>query len=159
MLQIKNFFSKKVSCIWFWAVLLAAVYFLFAQKYKIFYLEGKSMIPTYSDGRWSIVQRKHTLKNWHPERFDIVVIKYENKGSTEFISKRVIGLPGENIKIEDGNVYINGTKLKDPFSYSKPFREREVFIPKGYVWVIGDNRKFSLSGIFKIDKIFGMVVY
>ena len=50
-------------------------------------------------------------------------------------------------------------KLKDPFAYGKYDFEKEIRIPKGYIWVIGDNRNDSLSGLFKIDKIFGMIVW
>ena len=159
MVQIKNFFSKKVSHIWFWVIIAIAVYFLFAQKYKIFYLKGESMSPTYLDGRWSVVQKKHTLKNWRPQRFDVVVIKYEAEEPSELITKRVIGLPGEMLKIKNGNIHINNAKLKDPFAYGKYDFEKEIRIPKGYIWVIGDNRNDSLSGLFKIDKIFGMIVW
>ena len=159
MTQIKNFFSKKVSHLWFWVIIMVAVYFLFAQKYKLFYLQGDSMAPSYIDGQWSIVQKKHTLKNWHPQRFDVVVIKYEGVEPKELITKRVIGLPSEMLKIKNGNIYINDIKLKDPFAYSKCDFHKEIRIPKGYVWVIGDNRKDSLSGLFKIDKIFGMIVW
>tara|TARA_Y100000310_G_C20570082_1_gene757564 strand:+ start:489 stop:968 length:480 start_codon:yes stop_codon:yes gene_type:complete len=159
MSQIKKFFSKRISPVWFWAVILVSVYFLFAQKYKIFYLQGSSMSPTHKNGEWSIVQKKHTLKNWRPERFDVVVIRHQEKTTTELITKRIIGLPGETLEIRDGNIYINDKKLKDPFFSKNHDNEDKILIPENYVWVIGDNRQNSLSGLFKIDKIFGILVW
>ena len=89
-------------------------------------------------------------------------------GKTSYI-KRVIGLPGEKIKINNGNIYINGKKL-DESSYlnsnvktdTKIFELSEVQIPDDCIFVLGDNREESADsryfGCIPINKIEGKVI-
>ena len=76
--------------------------------------------------------------------------------------KRVIGLPGEHVKIEDGKVYINGEQLQEEYlqdtvktELSGPFTD--ITVPEGYVFVMGDNRPQSTDsrrfGCIPIEKI------
>ncbi len=84
-----------------------------------------------------------------PQRGDIVVFKYpidEAQGrNTKFI-KRIIGLPGETVTIEDGAVYINGDKLEEDYINGTWTVENDGFtfeVPEGEYLMLGDNRNNS----------------
>ncbi len=84
---------------------------------------------------------------------------------TSFI-KRVIGLPGEHVKIENGKIYINGSELKEDYLADDVITVSEVFydftVPDGYIFAIGDNRSKSTDcrvfGCVPYEKIEGIVL-
>ena len=118
-------------------------------------------------------------EDWTPAREQVVIAVDEKDG--DVLLKRVIGLEGEHIKIEHGKIYINDKLHKDPWTYQditywleskkeregRPEREWLFFnaqenvgiVPKGYVWVIGDNRRDSWMGFVKIKEIKGWVLF
>lgn len=84
----------------------------------------------------------------NPERFDIVICHYPNRGATNFV-KRVMGLPGETIEVKDGYVYINGELIDDSEYVSDEYRTGRLNnygptpIPEGCYFVMGDHRNDS----------------
>ena len=101
-----------------------------------------------------------------PERFDIVIFKYPDDESQRFI-KRVIGLPGETVKIREGKVYINGsdTPLDDSFTPETPVGNFGPYtVPEGCYFMLGDNRNNSRDSrmwdnpYVKKEKILGKAV-
>lgn len=109
-------------------------------------VEGASMENTLHNGDNLIVD-KLSYRFHDPERFDIIVFPQEDG---RYFIKRIIGLPGENVRIdEDGFIYINGEKLQE--SYGK-----EVMLDPGLAkdgiqlgadeyFVLGDNRNDSMD--------------
>lgn len=103
-----------------------------------------------------------------PKRGEIIVFKYPKNESRDFI-KRVIGLPGDKLKIRRQKVYINDQLFKDdefarhtePPGSAPPPRDDlgPLIIPEGHVFVMGDNRENSQDsrywGFLDIDKIKG----
>lgn len=82
------------------------------------------------------------------ERFDIIVFKTETETAvSDYYIKRVIGLPGERVKIEEGVVYINDEKLKEDVIKSVIFdsgvAKEEITLGKDEFFVLGDNRNNS----------------
>ena len=81
--------------------------------------------------------------------------------------KRVIALPGDHVKIENGSVYLNGEKLDEPYISSDVLTKSEKFndfiVPQGYVFAIGDNRNASTDcrnfGCIPLEKVDGFVVF
>lgn len=135
---------------WFTAIALAFVialiirYFLFA-PYEV---HGTSMSPTLNGNEVLVVNKWiYTMKE--PEYGDIIVFHTNEKKDpysqeTKDFIKRIIGLPGDRIKIEDGELYRNGQRLSEDYingqmegSYD------EVLVPEGHVFVLGDNRNNS----------------
>ncbi|MBT9145050.1 MAG: Signal peptidase I S [candidate division WS2 bacterium] len=96
-------------------------------------------------GRW-ILQRRA------PERGDIIVFLFDNDGRRRNFVKRVIGTPGDRIKIKDGEIYINGIVVDEPPQIPReryyPIRAgsygyNEVEVPAGKLFVLGDNAAIS----------------
>ena len=81
--------------------------------------------------------------------------------------KRVIGLSGDHVKIENGSVYINGELLEEEYLQPDVVTESEIFndfiVPEGYVFAMGDNRTKSTDcrsfGCIPADKIEGIVIF
>lgn len=92
---------------------------------------------------------------------------YVLETSKESYIKRVIALPGEHIKItENGNVYINGTLLDEGYLSEGVVTKQNAFydliVPDGYLFVMGDNREYSMDsrsfGCIPIEKVEGRVI-
>lgn len=104
-----------------------------------FRIEGQSMEPTMHEGQY-IVVNKISYAFHDPTRGDVVVINYPRDPSRDFI-KRVIGIPGDVIKIEDGVVTVNGAILEESdYIIAPPTYEGTWTVPENNVYVLGDNR-------------------
>lgn len=89
-------------------------------------------------------------KDKDPQRYDIVIFKYPDNPKQLFI-KRVIGLPGETVRIEDGEVYINDdpTPLDDSFLPEEMEGDYGPYeVPEGCYFMLGDNRNWSNDSRF-----------
>jgi signal peptidase I len=130
------------------AVGLAAALALKAFVVEPFFIPSPSMVPALEPGDRVIVDKlRYRLAD--PHRGDVVVFdRPANAGGSAEIKnliKRVIALPGDQIEAHDGAVYRNGQRLAEP--YLRPGTittdiPRQT-IPRGYLWVMGDNRAVS----------------
>ncbi|MBR4981674.1 MAG: signal peptidase I [Lachnospiraceae bacterium] len=107
---------------------------------------GSSMESTLSDGDNLIVD-KITYRFKEPERYDIIVFPFQYAKNTYYI-KRIIGMPGETIRIDsDGIIYINDKELTE--FYGKEviddpgIARNEITLGKDEYFVMGDNRNNS----------------
>jgi len=137
-------------------------------EYKV---EGVSMQPTYEEGRLLSIN-KLSLYFSSLKRFDVVVFQLPN--SDDIYVKRVIGLPGDELHYKDDQLYVNGKAVNEPFlspedidvtKQTGNFTLEDIIdkgtIPKGYIFVIGDNRIKSRDsrhfGLVKMDDVIGIV--
>ena len=119
-------------------------------------VNGTSMDPTLRNKEIMILNRlKYKFDDI--KRFDIVVIKKDS-----LIIKRIIGLPGETVEIIDNKLYINDKEIKEKFLNDDVITgdfQLEEKIPKGYYFVLGDNREVSADsrgiGLISKDEIEG----
>lgn len=122
-------------------------------------VSGSSMDDTLNDGD-VLLLAKYDKKY---ERNDIVVFDYDDSK----LVKRIIGLPGEHVKYDDGILYINGEMLEDKFAKDTIDFELGYLgvdtIPDGYYFVMGDNRMKSsdsrIIGLISEDAINGTAVF
>ena len=128
---------------------------------------GQSMEPTYYEGEDLVML--HITSNY--QRFDVIVLK-TNGG--EFYLKRIIGLPGETVKIDHNVVTINGNVIAQDFidtdnvyTYcnTSHLQVCEFNVPNGSYFVMGDNREHSLDsrydelGYVTEEQLYGTVVF
>ena len=139
------------------AIMLGIRYYLA----KPFYVKGASMEPNFYDHEYLVID-EISYRFSDPQRGDIVVFKYP-KDPKQYFIKRVVALPGEHIKIENGEIYLVDT-------IGQPIKLNEGYLPdetrtelplKGYsdvvlgedeYFLLGDNRDQSLD-----SRIFGPV--
>jgi len=119
---------------------------------QAFYIPSASMEPTLKVGDRVLVN-KLSYDFHNPRRGDIVVFGSppgEDNPEIKDLIKRVIGLPNETVEGRDGRVYINGDPLKEPYlpagTTTSSFGPEKV--PKGHLWVMGDNRSNSKDSRF-----------
>lgn len=148
----------------FFAVLLAA--FLRNFIFLPIGIEGSSMMPTLEQNDQIIVETIYNL-----ERFDLVVFR---GASDQMLVKRVIGLPGEEVWYENGQLYINDQPVNEPFlqnelvanaggQWTSDFTLEELTgqpaVPANEYFVLGDNRRLSNDsryfGTISADSIMG----
>ncbi len=105
-------------------------------------VEGQSMEPNLHNNERLIIE-KISYRLHPPQRGDIIVLQLPDRNSDPLI-KRVIGLPGETVEISNGQVFINGQVLDEPYlnQYTYQGMAPEV-VPPNEVFVLGDNRGFS----------------
>jgi signal peptidase I len=123
--------------------LLAVLIFLAVRiAFQNFRVQGTSMFPTLHNGDFVLINKADYLLH-SPQRGDIVVFKYPLNPRQDFI-KRVIGLPGNIVRIANGRVYINGHPLKEPY-IDEPTDGTygPVRVPQSEYFVLGDNRNDS----------------
>jgi signal peptidase I len=121
-------------------------------------VQGQSMEPNLHTAQRLVVE-KITYRFHGPRRGDIVVIDLPKAGD-DLLIKRVIGLPGETISSQGGQVSINKQALEEAYIRNPGGKDiSEQTIPPLHVFVMGDNRRFSNDsrnfGPVPIDKIIG----
>lgn len=125
---------------------LCAVYLLIHFVGQRTQVSGSSMEPKLSDEDNLIVD-KITYRFHDPERYDIIVFPFRYEDNTFYI-KRIIGLPGETVQIDDeGNILINGEVLEEGYGrevIKSPGRAyEEIQLGEDEYFVLGDNRNNS----------------
>ena len=138
------------------AAVLVAVLFL-----PVLRIYGKSMNGTLDNGDIVV-----SVKSSHMETGDVIAFYYNNI----ILVKRVIAGPGDWVDIDqEGNVYVNGTKLEEPYLDDKAYGETNIElpyqVPDGRIFVMGDNRSVSIDsrntsiGCVSEEQIVGKIVY
>ena len=154
---------------WIILILIAAIagYAFVTFFYQTVEVIGPSMSPTLSDGQ-TVLVNKIDYKFHDIKRYDIVV--YSKVDSDAYYDiKRIVGLPGETIKISNGKIYINNEVLKDsPITsniINPGIAADEITLGKNEYFVLGDNvnnsedSRYTNIGKISNTEIKGKVVY
>lgn len=135
---------KKEIFEWLKAIAIAVVFYLLlsAFVFQIIYVDGYSMTDTLMDGERMFVTKYQYIFS-DPERFDVVICHYPDRGKTNFV-KRIVGVPGDTIAISGGILYVNGEAVEEGYiNYPPIYDIHEQVVPDGYYFVMGDNRASS----------------
>ncbi len=90
-----------------------------------------------------VIGLRLAYKNDDPERGDIIIFKFPDDEKILYI-KRVIGLPGDTVEIHDGDVYLNGQVLDEPYiTVETEGKFGPYTVPEGHYFMLGDNRNNS----------------
>ncbi|NLJ90947.1 MAG: signal peptidase I [Clostridiales bacterium] len=131
-------------------------------------VEGWSMENTLYDGDNIIVEKvSHRLGRL--ERFDIIAFYPNGKDTKDYYIKRIIGLPGEHVRITDNKIYIDSVPLEEDYGKTdilgyEGIAEEGIVLSEDEYFVLGDNRtdsydsRYEEVGPVKFDKIEGKAV-
>jgi signal peptidase I len=137
------------------ALLLAAFFVRFPQ------VSGLSMEPHIRSGEYVLINT-FAYRIGAPHRGEIAAFHHDG-GAREVFIKRVVGLPGEHIRIDRGRVYVDGRALDEPYVRNGDDRSfPEVIVPPASVYVLGDNRANSedsrVFGPVSDDRLIGRAI-
>lgn len=108
-------------------------------------VSGPSMIPALED-KDNLIVDKLSYRFRDPNRFDIIVFPYYYEEETYYI-KRIIGLPGETVQIQNGAIFINGEELEETYGkeviQDSGIAEDPIVLGDDEYFVMGDNRNES----------------
>lgn len=154
--SLKQFFVDLLETIILAVVLFFAINAVSARVR----VDGFSMVPTLQNGEYVLVNRL-AFRNKLPEYGDIIVFASPQVSDLDLI-KRVIGLPGDRIRISGGVVQVNDQVLEEPYIAAAPIYNGEWNVPEGNLFVLGDNRNDSSDshawGLLPIENVIGKAV-
>ncbi len=135
--------SKHPVFSWIYPVLFALALAVLIKAFVIDFktVEGTSMVPTFRSGDRVVVLRSNLVSNY--KQGDVVVFDAPLAGE-EYYVKRIIGVPGDEIKIFRGYVFVNGAMLPEPYVQGEQATLTENTslwsLRDGEYFVMGDNR-------------------
>jgi len=127
-------------------IIFVIVYNFIAQPHRV---RGDSMLPNFQSEEYLLTE-KLSYQFGEPKRGDVVVLQYPENPNVDFI-KRIIGLPGETLLIQEGHVYINDSLLQESYLPGSTVTSGNGVIKQGIPYeipqdnyvVMGDNRSRS----------------
>lgn len=141
-------------------VFAGAMWHVFTNMARFGTVFSESMTPTLRVGDYYILRVDAYTNGRSPERGDVVV--FDRPGDGTFL-KRVIGVADDRIGIGRGQVWLNGSWLKEPYLKEEPVTElpMAVRVPDGHLFVLGDNRDESEDsrdyGPVPVENVMGKV--
>jgi len=160
--RILGFLGSVLQTVVF-AVILFLVVNMITARIRV---EGDSMEPSLIDGQFVVVNKlaysvlEYSIRE--PQRGDIVVFNFPLNPARRFI-KRIIALPGDRLQVLDGQVFINGNLLNEPYLAVPPAYNNQWDVGMGEVFVLGDNRNNSSDsqnwGPLAMEDIIGKAIF
>lgn len=169
--KIKAVVREVLEYVLWFAGVIVAVHIITGYVGVFSLVDGASMEPTLHDREYLWVD-KLSYQLHDPERFDIIIFPVEYGGETKHFIKRVIGLPGETVYIdEDGRIYINDEVLSEGYGkeviapHTRYLAAQPITLGEDEYFVLGDNRNHSSDSRFEVvgnvsgDIILGKAVF
>jgi len=148
--RLSTFFLDIIQIVIFAVSIFLFVYLLIMQPHKI---NGESMETNFHNGEY-ILTEKITYDFNKPKQGDVIVFKAPPDGHDEYI-KRIIGLPGDTVMVQNCKVYVNGQKLNETSYLAETVCTNPgtfategltLTVPANNYFLLGDNRPHSLDG-------------
>lgn len=144
---------KEISPYVLIVVVIVVIRIFIATPVKV---DGDSMYNTLNDNDIVLLSKLSSI-----DRFDIIVLKENDNNAT--IIKRVIGMPGDKVKIRNSKIYINNKIIEDEYAYGETSDYDEITLGDDEYFVLGDNRLISKDsryfGAIKKSDIKGKAVF
>jgi signal peptidase I len=161
------------KAILYWVIEIAVavgIALLIIQVIRPTVVRETSMLPNFQDGNYLFVYRLAYKGGKTPQKGDVIIFKSKlttANGKPKMLIKRVIGMPGDKITIQDGKVWINGKEDKQSYTHDKETNsvKTNYVVPKNHYFCMGDNRLVSIDsryasvGSVAKNKIVGKVVF
>ena len=148
--KIKTFGRELLESVLPALVIVLVVNVFLAQATRV---EGQSMVPNLHNNERLIIE-KVTYRFHEPQAGDIVVLKRPNRVGEPLI-KRIVGVPGQTIEIQEGLVFVDGKPYEEPYLDQATWGKMEpVIVPEEHLFVLGDNR-----GASNDSRAFGVISY
>lgn len=146
-------------------IIAIIIAFLIMQVVKPTIVKESSMEPTLYENNYLLLNRQ-AYRFGEPKMGDIIVFHSHlttATGNEKLLIKRVIGLPGDEVTVANGNVYVNGEKLTENYikDGTTDGTVLDFKVPEGELFVMGDNRLVSVDsrveavGSVKIKSVVG----
>ncbi len=136
--DLKSFLREIVETI----IFILIIYGTIGLGFRQFRVIGDSMSPNFHEGQYLVVNRL-VYRLHPPQRSDVIIFHPPINPEKEYI-KRVIGLPGEEVEIEKGQIIINGHPLKETYiAYPGQGSWGPAIVGEDEYLVLGDNRNNS----------------
>lgn len=186
-LNMKNSKVFKEIISWAKALFIAIIASIILNIFIVqsFKINGSSMEPNFSDSEHVIVSKIQSVLKISPNYKEIVIIDsqveqkrtfldnvlenniaklFRNDDGHRYWIKRVIGKEGDTLDFKDGYVYRNGIKLEETYVKEKMNQDfNSITVPKGYIFVMGDNRNNSTDsryiGPVPLENVIGKVFF
>ncbi len=147
--RLSAFFIDTIQVVIFAVSIFLFIYLLVLQPHKI---KGSSMEINFHDGEYLLTD-KVTYRFGQPKQGDVIVFKAPPDYQEEFI-KRIIGIPGDDVMVQGGKVYVNGKLLNETYLQKDLFTSpgsiatdgKTLKVPANSYFVMGDNRPHSFDG-------------
>jgi signal peptidase I len=144
---------KKEAIEWMKIIATALIFaFIITQFIKPTLVRGESMYPTLEENDYLIINRM-AYKMGEPKDGDIIVFSTEllqEDGDRKDLVKRIIGVSGDHIKIENSKVYVNDKLTNEPYIHDNYTEGNiDIVVPKGKIFAMGDNREKSLDSRYE----------
>ena len=154
--------NKENKNIWTWfkhhfiisIILILVLLFIIFMIVKTFFytpirIKGSGMSPILKDGDIKILDRRAEI-----DRFDVIIFEYDD----ELMIRRVYGMPGETVKVEDGNIYINDVKIEDKYGQGDTKGYALITLKDDEYFVLSDNRSGDFIDSREIESKKGIQV-
>ncbi len=139
-------------------ILTVIIFFLIQMVVRNFRVVGTSMEPNLHDSQYLIVD-KISYRLGEPQQGDVIVFEPPNRPGEDYV-KRVIGVSGDLVEIQNGQVFINNKPIEEPYVvYSGSYSMSPRRVGANELFVLGDNRNSSSDshnwGMLATDKVVG----
>jgi signal peptidase I len=136
--NVKAFFLELILALGLAVVVYTLLHF--TVQHSI--VDGSSMLPGLENNQRLIINKTaYLIKD--PQRGDVVIIHPPVEPQKQWV-KRIVGMPGDSVRVEKGQVYVNGVALLEPYIREAPaYIMATVTVPAGQYFVMGDNRNHS----------------
>lgn len=148
-MRMRKFFGSLLEVVEVAIIAIGAVFIVRHYLIQPFLVSGDSMVPNFHNGDYLLIDEL-TYRLRGPERGEVVVFRFPQNESTYFI-KRVIGLPGERVKIEGGKITIYNADHREGLTLDESYLPksaltsdvRDITLGKDQYYMMGDNRPAS----------------